>query len=344
MRASSSTRRDLLVILGCSVILILLVEFRYDVSSRVLIHIDNNYYASPPPTSSDGSLILDPGVELDEYGEPLKPKPVSPSSKHRSSHRHKGAAAKALAQTRPGTYDTRDRHIGESKIVWGPTGELPLTSLVRHSPGEHNLRASRFSRQSAFGQRWGNNGLGRWVPRLRTSTIGSSADPDREAPAVRCRCEAGQTPPGCWTRMLNASRRCSDICWQSSGGLWRLPHPSSRRSDRPRDLLLTFILAGFTILDNVYFLNGTLYLVQSSDATQATAFPEVRTMISNVDPEAESSLPTDEQMKIIDTAAARSTFGNQASRVAGTSVSLLHASPSDHANGRCLDSLLATVT
>ncbi|KAG8993557.1 hypothetical protein FRB93_001936 [Tulasnella sp. JGI-2019a] len=76
---------------------------------------------------------------------------------------------------------------------------------------------------------------------------------------------------------------------------------------------------GFTILEHVYLLNGTLYIV---DTTSPTAFPERRMIISSgakiqtPNPEKE---PTDKNMQIITMEKAREIFGDSASRIEGTS-------------------------
>lgn len=80
---------------------------------------------------------------------------------------------------------------------------------------------------------------------------------------------------------------------------------------------------GFTILDNVYSLNGTLYVVRSD--TKPGSFPEVRTMISNA---GNPSLSIDDNMRIISEHQAIALFGSQASRVEGTTVSI--ETPAQH--------------
>ncbi|KIO18416.1 hypothetical protein M407DRAFT_31920 [Tulasnella calospora MUT 4182] len=91
---------------------------------------------------------------------------------------------------------------------------------------------------------------------------------------------------------------------------------SSRVSwGRNEGMPLTDLVAhapGFTILDNVYSLNGTLYIVRSD--TKPGSFPEVRTMISNA---GNPSLSLDDNMRIISERQALALFGSQASRVEG---------------------------
>ncbi|KAG8967071.1 hypothetical protein FRC05_002285 [Tulasnella sp. 425] len=70
---------------------------------------------------------------------------------------------------------------------------------------------------------------------------------------------------------------------------------------------------GFTILDNVYFLNGTLYIVRSD--TKPGSFPEPRMMISNA---GNLTLSIEDNMRIISEREALRLFGTQASRIEGT--------------------------
>ncbi|KAG8993430.1 hypothetical protein FRB94_010811 [Tulasnella sp. JGI-2019a] len=80
---------------------------------------------------------------------------------------------------------------------------------------------------------------------------------------------------------------------------------------------------GWTILDNVYALNGTFYLVHS-DTTNGTTFPERYLMISNGAPRlddqpAADRAPTDVNMQIINATEAKRIFGTFANRMEGTS-------------------------
>ncbi|KAG8884674.1 hypothetical protein FRB98_002274 [Tulasnella sp. 332] len=76
---------------------------------------------------------------------------------------------------------------------------------------------------------------------------------------------------------------------------------------------------GFTVLDNVYLLNGTLYIVNPASQT---ALPETRMMISSgaklqsPDPERE---PTDQNMQVITMETAKNLFGESATRIDGNS-------------------------
>ncbi|KAG8978518.1 hypothetical protein FRB90_008423, partial [Tulasnella sp. 427] len=69
----------------------------------------------------------------------------------------------------------------------------------------------------------------------------------------------------------------------------------------------------YTILDNVYFLNGTLYIVRSD--TEPSTFPETRAIISNA---GNSKLSIDDTMRIISEQEANALLGRQASRMEGT--------------------------
>ncbi|KAG9024182.1 hypothetical protein FRB95_011966 [Tulasnella sp. JGI-2019a] len=77
---------------------------------------------------------------------------------------------------------------------------------------------------------------------------------------------------------------------------------------------------GFTILDNVYLYNGTLYIVRTD--TFPNTFPEPRLMISNgaaTGGSSSNSEPTDTDMQIINATQAIHMFGERAFRVQGTS-------------------------
>lgn len=85
----------------------------------------------------------------------------------------------------------------------------------------------------------------------------------------------------------------------------------------------SFILAGFTILDNIYSHNGTLYIVSDSPKS----FPALRTIISsgypvfNGEDEVKKREPTDQDMQIITVKQAEKKFGKLAHRLEGTTVS-----------------------
>ncbi|KAG8989728.1 hypothetical protein FRB94_014073 [Tulasnella sp. JGI-2019a] len=78
---------------------------------------------------------------------------------------------------------------------------------------------------------------------------------------------------------------------------------------------------GFTVFDNLYAWNGTIYIVTSN----ATAFPELREMTStgyavfNGKEEVAKREPTDADMKVITVAEAHRLLGGVASRVDGVS-------------------------
>ncbi|KAG8845510.1 hypothetical protein FRB96_002478 [Tulasnella sp. 330] len=81
---------------------------------------------------------------------------------------------------------------------------------------------------------------------------------------------------------------------------------------------------GWTILDNIYALNGTFYIVQSDDATNRTELPERYLMISDGSPRLDyqpdaDRAPTDVNMQIITATEAKRIFGKFANRMAGTS-------------------------
>lgn len=80
--------------------------------------------------------------------------------------------------------------------------------------------------------------------------------------------------------------------------------------------------AGFTILEKVYLLGGTLYII---DHESRTAFPERPMMISSgakMQASAVDREPTDQNMQIITMEKARELFGDSATRIDGTSVSV----------------------
>lgn len=81
---------------------------------------------------------------------------------------------------------------------------------------------------------------------------------------------------------------------------------------------------GWTILDNVYMHNGTLYIVR--DDTRPTEFPPRHLMISDGsrrldDQPDEDRAPSDLNMKFLNSTEARAMFGKFANRLEGTSVS-----------------------
>lgn len=82
------------------------------------------------------------------------------------------------------------------------------------------------------------------------------------------------------------------------------------------------LLRGWTIFDKMYIYNGTVYLVSDEQET----FPDRKFMTSSgvyVYNEAEtvpSRMPTDKDMRIISTSAARKLFGTGANRVQGVTV------------------------
>lgn len=77
---------------------------------------------------------------------------------------------------------------------------------------------------------------------------------------------------------------------------------------------------GFTILDNIYSHNGTLYIISDSPKS----FPTLRTMISsgyqvfNGEEEVKKREPTDQDMQIITVKQAEKKFGKLAHRLEGT--------------------------
>jgi hypothetical protein len=77
--------------------------------------------------------------------------------------------------------------------------------------------------------------------------------------------------------------------------------------------------SGFTVFDNLYAINGTLYIVTNN----GSAFPELRHMTStgypvfNSEEEVAKREPTDRDMKIISVREAGKLFGTSGSRVEG---------------------------
>jgi hypothetical protein len=87
-------------------------------------------------------------------------------------------------------------------------------------------------------------------------------------------------------------------------------------------LSMLTLLRGWTIFDKMYIYNGTVYLVSDEPET----FPDRKFMTSSgviieTDPEtAPTRMPTDNDMRIISTSAARKLFGTGANRVQGVTV------------------------
>ena len=83
-------------------------------------------------------------------------------------------------------------------------------------------------------------------------------------------------------------------------------------------------LPGWTILDRLYFANGTFYVVTDNPES----IPDRNYMISTGvfienGPEAEARrTPGDKEMRVVDTDTARRLFGTQAERLDGVSVSI----------------------
>ncbi|TFY74287.1 hypothetical protein EWM64_g9724, partial [Hericium alpestre] len=101
-------------------------------------------------------------------------------------------------------------------------------------------------------------------------------------------------------------------------------HESSRTSQVVSSVLrqkylLTVVLAGWTTFDNLYLLNGTLYLVTN----EPHIIPDRKFMISKGIPiengaEAEAArLPSDREMQIITQDEAKKLFGTGANRMQG---------------------------
>ena len=88
-------------------------------------------------------------------------------------------------------------------------------------------------------------------------------------------------------------------------------------------------LLGFTVMDNLYSLNRTIYAVTDNPKS----FPDIRYIISsgyavfNGEEEVAKREPTSEHMQIISTKQARKLFGEGASRVEGVTVCFLSAAP-----------------
>lgn len=101
------------------------------------------------------------------------------------------------------------------------------------------------------------------------------------------------------------------------------------------------LLRGWTIFDKMYIYNGTVYLVSDEPET----FPNRTFMISSgaiVENTAESvaaRLPTDKDLRIISTSAARKLFGTGANRVQGVTVRAFIALPETFPS-RCLQWLV----
>jgi hypothetical protein len=94
-------------------------------------------------------------------------------------------------------------------------------------------------------------------------------------------------------------------------------------------LFILTLLRGWTIFDKMYIYNGTVYLVSDEPET----FPDRKFMTSSgvfveTDPETiPSRMPTDENMRIISTSAARKLFGTGANRIQGVTVRAFTALP-----------------
>ena len=99
-------------------------------------------------------------------------------------------------------------------------------------------------------------------------------------------------------------------------------------------LLMLTLLRGWTIFDKMYIYNGTVYLVSDEPET----FPDRKFMSSSgaiIENHNEAArMPTDKDMRIISTSAARKLFGTGANRIQGVTVrafiALPEASPSRH--------------
>lgn len=157
-RLSSSAKRDIFIILCCAVILVLLFDYRYDVSSRVLVRVDESYtWAFPDQPASNPSLAA---AHLDEYGDPIsnfKSDPSPPSHAHvgsnagllrKGKHRGRPSSNSALLSTQPASgspYAAKDGTMGTAKVVWATDGAIPGSSLVRHTPGTRIAKASLYS-------------------------------------------------------------------------------------------------------------------------------------------------------------------------------------------------------
>jgi hypothetical protein len=87
------------------------------------------------------------------------------------------------------------------------------------------------------------------------------------------------------------------------------------------------LLQGWTIFDKMYIYNGTVYLVSDEPET----FPDLKFITSPgeiiEDDKVGVHLPTDKDMRIISTSAARKLFGTGANRVQGVTVRAFTALP-----------------
>jgi hypothetical protein len=94
-------------------------------------------------------------------------------------------------------------------------------------------------------------------------------------------------------------------------------------------LFVLTLLPGWTIFDKMYIYNGTVYLVSDEPET----FPDRKFMTSSgeiieLDPETvPGRQPTDKDMRIISTSAARKLFGTGANRIQGVTVRAFTALP-----------------
>ena len=92
-------------------------------------------------------------------------------------------------------------------------------------------------------------------------------------------------------------------------------------------LLMLTLLRGWTIFDKMYIYNGTVYLVSDEPET----FPDRKFMSSsgaNIEIHNNAArLPTDKDMRIISTSAARKLFGTGANRIQGVTVRAFIALP-----------------
>jgi hypothetical protein len=94
-------------------------------------------------------------------------------------------------------------------------------------------------------------------------------------------------------------------------------------------LFVLTLLPGWTIFDKMYIYNGTVYLVSDEPET----FPDRKFMTSSgaiieLDPETvPGRMPTDKDMRIISTSAARKLFGTGANRIQGVTVRAFTALP-----------------
>lgn len=90
------------------------------------------------------------------------------------------------------------------------------------------------------------------------------------------------------------------------------------------NLNISTVFLGFTVLNNAYALNGTIYIVQADE--NPAKFPERYMMISDGSPRLDAQPardrgPTDKNMRIVNVTEARGIFGRFANRMEGTSVS-----------------------